>query len=526
VPQNLLLTEHQFCRFSEERGNRIGLNELETFEELGLLYPLCRLRLPLVDEQIINGEIRRRYAPLVNISHQLLKWYKDGYCEDPIKTKFHPWKEYKDGFQDTSRVLYHPLQFFTFMTIDRHLGHRLSVPLLLDPDRFTKLREKVQRTWKSLKKWVDFIDNMVMKDFYFFPFYLSIEDIYLPIVRSTFIGNPWISDHGDSIWVKMREVFNPKKVLIEFDLKLEQIKNWRTRLAAKAKSVDPLAKWYLLVKNTKYSKRKKLSGAALLAQDLYEMVDVIGLFLEDLTGKRPLDADDMFGGFHGEWKKEFYGGTDFENREILRKLVYEYGLDYDYKVLLFLEGDTELHAIPKIANAMGFSFANLGIRIEKLGGYTEIKPERITKLLKYSYNTGVKNYIIIDNHKHTKKFLDKLIDARNLGVTKGNTKVWNIDFEKDNFSVKDLIAATTRLAEKAGINLEITPKMVENAQNKKPEVGIANILINMCEEQEFVLKKSDLGDELGLLIAERIREGQILETKIEQEILKIVRLVR
>jgi len=94
VPQNLLLTERDLTRYAEERGLNIRPEDLEYFEELGLLPPLCRLKLPIVEERQLDGEVRRRYAALFDISHELKNWCETGLCEDPIKTKFRPWKEY------------------------------------------------------------------------------------------------------------------------------------------------------------------------------------------------------------------------------------------------------------------------------------------------------------------------------------------------------------------------------------------------------------------------------------------------
>ena len=97
---------------------------------------------------------------------------------------------------------------------------------------------------------------------------------------------------------------------------------------------------------------------------------MLGLFLE-LTGEPQYGPDDLLDGRHGEWKERIYGAkVDFINRDVLRKIAYEYGLDYDYRMILFVEGVTEFNAIPVIAEAMGISFAGLGIRLENLGGYS------------------------------------------------------------------------------------------------------------------------------------------------------------
>jgi hypothetical protein len=524
IPQNLLLTESGFRGFLEERGLRIRSEDLESFEEWGLLYPLCRLKLPF-EEQMVNEEKKRKYAMMVDISHTLTKWHQDGYCEDPTKTKFRPWKEYKDGFWETAPAFYHPLQALTIKTIQDYSSYRFSIPSLLDESKLTKLKESVKSRWKSEEYWIEYVANEVKKDLQFFPLFISIEDIFLPSVRSTFIGSLWETDHGESQWARIRKEFDPKATINKFGLTETELKAWRENLVSKARADDPLKNWYLLVRNAKYSKRQKIAYSALFAQDLYDEVEVLNLFLKELTGKPQLEADDLFDSFQGEWKTRFYGGNDFENREILRNLVYEYGLDYDYKLLLFLEGETEVNSIPKIAEALGLPFPNVGVRVEKLGGYSEIKPDRIEKLLKYSHSSGIVNYIIIDNHEFTKKYVTQLIEKGNLGVDQEHIKIWEKDFEEDNFSVDELTEAATRLANKEKVTLTITKQMFNENKTQKPDEGNANILIDMCEEQQFNLSKSKPGEELGLMVAERIVNGKAITTKIEEEIIKIVRLL-
>jgi hypothetical protein len=526
LPQNLLLTEQDLTRYAEERGLNIGPEDLEYFEELGLLPPLCRLKLPIVEERQLDGEVRRRYAALCDISHELKNWCETGLCEDPIKTKFRPWKEYRDGYQETARALYHPWQFMNLGTILHWIGHRLTVPQIFDEERLKRIRENMKKFWGSQKDWVDFVTKRVNRDLRFLPFLISIEDVYLPPIRSNFIGILGASDSGFEIWRSLRSNFDPKKALSEFDLTVEQIENWRTQIAAETRSRDPLRNWYLLVRHVSYHKRQKLTGGALFAQDCYEIIEVLGRFLEDLTGKPQYGPDDLFDGRRGEWKKDFYGGeVDFANRDVLRRIVYEYGLDYDCKVLLFLEGDTEVNAVPIIADAMGISFARFGVRPEKLGGYCEIHPKRMEKLLKYAKSNGIMVYIIIDNHEHSREYVEELLIRKDLPVERDRVRIWNVDFEADNFLIDELIEAAAQAASKDGVSPRITPEMVEKKRELLPKAGIGDMIVAMCEEQTYTLSKAELGKQLGLMIAERIKKGEVNTTKIEEELWRVAKLV-
>lgn len=521
IPQNLLLHEGDFERYAEDRGVYIGKGGLEFLEELGLLFPLCRVHLPIVEKYRVEGEIKKRYAIPYDISHSLPKWYKDGYCEDPAQTKFRPWKKYKDGYEETARVLYHPLQFMNLRTIVQWAGH-ISVPQISDEKRLKKIRENIKKFWVSQKHRIDFIVKRIRRDSRFFPLLISIEDVYLPIIRLHFKGDTRKPDSGFQVWQSFRSGFNPKEVLSKLNLTLDEIENWRTRIAVETRHLDPLRQWYLLVRYTTYDKRQKLKGDALFAQDCYEIIEMLGLFLRELTGEPQYGPDDFVDARHGEWKKEVYGAeVDFKNRDVLRQIAYEYGLDYDYKMLLFVEGPTEFRAIPIIANAMGISFARLGIKLQELGGYAEISLKRIEKLLQYAKKDNTIAYIIIDNHQNSKKFVDDLIVRKDLPVERDRVRVWDVDFEEDNFSIDELIKATRQVVAKKGISITVTTEMIEEKRKYAPKIGIADILVALCEEQTFNLSKPDLGEELGLMVAERIKSGRLRTTKIETELVNV-----
>jgi len=167
IPQNFLLTERDFERYAQIRGLDISQTDLEFFEELGLLFPLCRVELPVTEELGVletvkagkkirklillkegdnwKGKIERRYAGLFNISHTLNRWYESDFCKDPAKTEFRPWKEYKDGYYETARALYHPWQFINLRAISHFLGYRISVPHILEEEKFRRIKGNVGR---------------------------------------------------------------------------------------------------------------------------------------------------------------------------------------------------------------------------------------------------------------------------------------------------------------------------------------------------------------------------------------------
>jgi hypothetical protein len=64
------------------------------------------------------------------------------------------------------------------------------------------------------------------------------------------------------------------------------------------------------------------------------------------------------------------------------------------------------------------------------------------------------------------------------------------------------------------------------ARNRErfPKTRIGDLLVVICEEQTYSLSKADLGKELGLMVAERIRNDKTGTTKSEEELLKVAKL--
>jgi hypothetical protein len=304
-------------------------------------------------------------------------------------------------------------------------------------------------------------------------------------------------------------------------------------LAAQAGFNDSMSDWFMLVHHMRYRKKEQLRGKALLAQDYYEIVDMLGRFLLDLTGEKQFDADDLLDGRQGAWKKRMYGQeVDYKNRDVLRKLLNEYGINPQDKLLLILEGPTENEAVPLIIRAMGYDFDRIGIRIMPLGGVGEASPERCEKLLEYlalSQSLAVPN-IILDNDQNVKKTLDRY---KSKLVHPDNYRIWNAEFEQDNFTEDELILGVKKQAQRRGFdNLQISKELIEKERQSKRDEGKAVPFITKLLEKiirPYKIDKPELDRDLGEMTAERIKKqidasSYEPKTEIEKEIIKIMKL--
>lgn len=181
---------------------------------------------------------------------------------------------------------------------------------------------------------------------------------------------------------------------------------------------------------------------------------------------------------------------------------------------------------------MGYDFDKLGIRIMPLGGVGEASPERCEKLLEYlalSPSLAVP-YVILDNDQDVKKTLEKY---KSKLVHPNNYRIWNTEFEQENFTEEEILTGIKKQAEKRGFtNLQISPELIEAERQSKRESGKTVPYITKILEKlalHYKIDKPELGKDLGEMVAQRIKK-QIDErnyvpiTEIEKEIIKIVRL--
>ena len=551
-PQTSLQDEGRFLRFLEERGIRIRLENLEWFEEMALLYPIVRIirptypwkkvrRIengvtkeylqPLERGEAYDGEIVEKYGAIGNVTYGLENYFNQNLVVFPSKEFFKPWKEYRKGYEETAFAYYHTYQVIQVKEIMSSVTFSVWYKAFLSKEGKEPNLENLNKIYEVKLK----ILPGKLKDFQkLIRLLLLIQDRYLPFIRKRFVGNGFAFTNSWEKWFDWRDKFDPQAVLEQSNYTIEEIKNWRRYFAAQARFIDPLKQWFIIIRHISYAKREKLKGNALLAQDYYEIVDLLGEFLFDLTGETQPDADDLFDARHGSWKKEWYGQErlDYENHEVLKRVLDEYGINPKDKLLLILEGPTENEAVPIIARAMQIDFEKLGIRIMPLGGVGEASPERCQKLLEYlalSSSFPVP-YIILDNDEQVREILKKY---KSKLVNPNNYRIWDAEFEQDNFTEDEIIVAVKKQAEKRGFNdIQISVELIEKERQAKKDEGkavpyLTKILGKILHPYE--IDKPELGRDLGEMVAARIskqleEQKYVPLTEIEQEIIKIVKL--
>jgi hypothetical protein len=238
-------------------------------------------------------------------------------------------------------------------------------------------------------------------------------------------------------------------------LKTNDIWEMYKQLSVRGRGIDPLSDWFLLVRHMRYEKRNKLTGKALFAQDYYDRAYILKHLLEELGETNVPEPDDVMDTNEGKWKIRIYGQmVDYSSREVLRKILDEFGLDRNHRIHLFIEDESNLEATKIIATAMRLDLQAEGIHIEGLAGSSDFYNPTFVNRLMYIRGEGATPYLIVDNENKSHDQKMKL-EKRGL-LDKDCSRIWEGEFESDNWTDEELISQLTVMAGEEGASIEIS----------------------------------------------------------------------
>ena len=235
--------------------------------------------------------------------------------------------------------------------------------------------------------------------------------------------------------------------LREVGITLEQALELRREFGLRIHWLDPDGEWYGLVRFMPLDIRRKLTGTARLAQELYIADRILEQYLTELTGKVQQDTEDLAGNPNDDWARRFYGRTkDYRDPEFLEVLLTQFGLHPAPGVVLFVEGETERDLYPAISVLLGYGFAHFGIEVELLAGVNNApKVLEIVRYLSRPAPSGdsrllrrplITPYVVVDREGPVER--GKLIGEMTDSGLQSYLHVWNHDLERDNFTAAEL----------------------------------------------------------------------------------------
>lgn len=450
----------------------------------------------------------------------LIDWYKHGNLFDPATKEFQEWSSFK------GKELYNGSQ----KIVSYYSSFQINWIEKLKKECYFKIN-LASNSWNKIKikNIDDFIlelkrksDNEYFRDYFnfektketlkheyenfekFLEFLLSIQFIYFPYGRS---GSKGMTFNGEGYkkWKKNRWKYNPKEELDYLNLDIKYVYKYYCDFSEKASKLlgvknvnDGMQLW----KNINWNKKKNFEGKIRLGIEYLQWTLMLKKFIEDYFEKEIPDIDEIRGYpysditkldfnkivpsrnslravrfrdysdpeknknyYHNKYKRLYYLSNDFE-------------LNYQPRVLVFVEGKTEEEVLPKFFEWFTDKPENRGIQIINLDGinnffgqelnlkdpqtnkYRKSRLNNFNNLISYNLRKWqIIPFFVGDNENNIKELLKSGIsinfskDTENFILPEKWQYIWNKDFEFDNFTNKELANAISDILDKK-VNVE------------------------------------------------------------------------
>lgn len=212
-------------------------------------------------------------------------------------------------------------------------------------------------------------------------------------------------------------------------------------------------------------------------------------------------------------------GTEFhrigleDTPDVIRELGVRLADLYSYDCVLFAEGDSEMHALPKILEALDVDLDALGVHLLPLKGGTTARLRRLREYLTYLRRSQVLPFIMLDENRGVRSAVQDLISSRL--IDEKNVWLWKRgeqsagEFE-DNFTDDQLLRAVNQLAASEGSDHPpLDNPDLEALRAKKPKTMTSKLLAELYYgRHQYGLPKPRLAVILGDLAAKDIRHGK------------------
>lgn len=353
-----------FVGLCKKRGYQNSKEQLEYLEKKGLLYPIMRFQRPrkwfYENEDYSGSYILFTLLAEDKEEHQnILKGLSEqGLLYAPQSKPFQPWKSFTDeeGKQDSQAVVsfYSSFQFLQFIRVNN--------------------MQKKDEEFESILR-----------------FLLCIQHVYYPFYQS---GGKTISLTSNfSHWLETRRSFQLTSVLDFLAITLEDVVGYYHSLSQKACFYfgTPNGKddWIQLWKKISWKKKDALQGKMRIAVEYLQLALMIKKALEDHLGYGFFDVDEIgdhfrtgdyldvkpdelehnrrsLRGVRNEWFSDKGKSYYHDHYKRLYWLMNDFGLNYQPRIMIFVEGATEEKVFPLLykwywgidSNDAGIEFIN------------------------------------------------------------------------------------------------------------------------------------------------------------------------
>lgn len=471
--ENPPLETKKFIDFCKKRGIETSESELEFFEKEKLLYPLIRIDRPIGEEKRIkfknkNGifgkparqglsegeEEISRYKVKYYSSYGfdefhkdlLINWLEYGNLFDPSTNKFQDWSSFEgEELENGSQKIvsyYSSFQIYLLERLKKNYSFKFQftnenwnnseINNIEDFINELNNRKDNYRYFFDFKEKKDNLKKIRENFDIVLEFLLSIAYIYAPYGRSS---SKTISI-SDEKWYEKREKFNPKKELEELGFTIQETVNLYWNFSKKVNEILGVKRddWIQLWKSFAWNEKNELNGNIRLGIEYLQWALMIKRFIENYCGREILDIDeisnispndilkykppemDQYGillrasrnkrYFDPEKNKNYF----YDKYKRLFYLANDFNIDYQPRIMVFVEGETEKRMFPKLFEWYYDYPENHGIEIVNFKGVDKLlstskNVQKLRNIIK-SIEIAEKKALISKNQKNN---LNKLI---------------------------------------------------------------------------------------------------------------------
>jgi len=478
------LETNDFLSVCKNNGLHVTAELLEQLEKKDLFYPLLRVQFPvhreklqplangrvqgcgtLRDGEVWEGRVRETYVWPDFSHHDLRQWMDEGLLYSPETRPFQPW----DTFRDKNRrnriaTYYSPFQLYTLHFQLTGTAFRLNAAFLADysDDDFDRLKAELKEwaAWETDPK--SRLDNprfdaVILAQ--------AIASRYYPPARG---DHRTITTPGHWDWYGYARAWKAQAVATRFGISPADVRRYWELLDTSLFFADPLEDWDDLLSFVKLSARERLKGDAQYGQSLRAMRQMFGLFFKDLTGQALEPSKGTLSeryalneGSQFARTSEYRQSRAESEVDLLEFVVNRYGLNPRPALILFVEGDGEEAAIPRLIDRRyGLKMSVAGIGIRNLGGVAGFTgPKRaerygaLEKVIEELHLNQTAVFVVLDNEGGApvvrKKLADKVsrYSPKRTVIRREFIHIWKRNIELDNFTPEEIAAALTLTAQ-------------------------------------------------------------------------------
>ncbi|HXZ95044.1 MAG TPA: hypothetical protein VEG28_03930 [Dehalococcoidia bacterium] len=426
---------------------------------------------------------------------------------------------------------FHPFQVWPISQFIKRLNVSLAPAISYFGLDVNELQQFFSKRWPYLEEQIrGFSQSPVCREFdQLLPLLLWLESYYLPFVRGP--RPDVISFVGADLegWEKWRKETNPIAWLDEFNIKEEQLSAWRQGVLQTAESYDPATDWYLLIRSIPSEIRFKIRGTFLLAYDLYEIAEMVRVFLEKAFGKSLTKEWDPRGHPDAPWANRFYGvaGIRPGSAELNRSLIRRFGLDPTPRVLWLVEGATELSFIHEYSRG-------LGIPVDSYAEFREFSGDGALKKQLQVINqdlisaAGRQQFVTVtfDEAPASRQRIRELLQQKLITL---RFVMNSPDFEGQNFSIEELLNVTLQWAREEGVDIPgcvtgLTEQIEKYLNSKK--VSTTKAIDYVLKDYHWGIDKgNEWGGRLARLLLQKREDEVKMGTYTEKNLSKIEKQV-